>query len=370
MLSANAIQISGASLSGPGTDLLINIKAYIDIKANEVNAQLDWTGFSWPLAQATADFLSPSGRLNVNGSLDQWTSTGEAELQLGDYPQGRFEIHAAGGRTSTRLTIADGAVLGGSVSGEASADWTDGLNWDASIRTRGINPEPLLPGWPGQLNAELEINASSQAESLQIKLASMQGQIRGIPINARGGFIVTGNNVTFSHVDIRSDKAMLLLDGTATEPAGISIKFSGELPTVLLPGTSGSIEAEARYSSHPNKQALELQLEALDLAWNGYSIREVSVSTHGAGLIPALQLDALGVGYQDLLLDELSLNFSPVGERHKLRLDFSGQDFTLSTKMTVVPENASEPLNTSWPGTIDELEVGLKQTYILACMPA
>jgi len=289
--------------------------------------------------------------LNVNGSLDQWTSTGEAELQLGDYPQGRFEIHAAGGRTSTRLTIADGAVLGGSVSGEASADWTDGLNWDASIRTRGINPEPLLPGWPGQLNAELEINASSQAESLQIKLASMQGQIRGIPINARGGFIVTGNNVTFSHVDIRSDKAMLLLDGTATEPAGISIKFSGELPTVLLPGTSGSIEAEARYSSHPNKQALELQLEALDLAWNGYYIREASVSTQ--------QLDALGVGYQDLLLDELSLNFSPVGERHKLRLDFSGQDFTLSTKMTVVPENASEPLNTSWPGTIDELEVGL-----------
>jgi translocation and assembly module TamB len=364
--SANAVQISSAKISKPGTDLLINIKAYVDINANEVNAQLDWTGFSWPLADATADFLSPSGRSSVNGSLDQWTSTGEAELQLGDYPQGRFEILGAGGRTSARLTIADGAVLGGSVSGEASADWADGLIWDASIRTQGINPEPLLPGWPGQLDAELEINASSQAESLQIKLASMQGQIRGIPINARGGFIITGDNVTFSHVDVRTDKAMLLLDGNATESAGISMKFSGELPAVLLPGASGSIEAEARYSSHPNGQALELQLEALDLAWNDYYIREVSVSTHGAGPVPALQLDALGVGYQDLLLDELSLNFSPEGERHKLRLDLAGQDFTLTTKMTVVPENASEPLNTTWPGTVDELEVGLKQTYILS----
>lgn len=364
--SANAIQISSASLSGPGTDLLINIEAHMDIKANEVNAQLDWTGLSWPLADATPDFFSPSGRLSVNGSLDQWTSNGEAELQLGDYPRGRFEIHAAGGRTSARLTIPDGAVLGGSVSGEASADWTDGLIWDARISTQGINPEPLLPGWPGQLDAELEIKTSSQAGSFQIKLASMQGQIRGLPINARGGFIITGNNVTFSHVDIRTDKAMLLLDGDATESAGISMKFSGELPTVLLPGTSGSIEAEARYSSHPNEQALELQLEALDLAWNGYYIREVSVSTHGAGLIPALQLDALGVGYQDLLLDELSLNFSPEGERHKLRLDLAGDDFTLGTKMTVAPENASEPLNTSWSGTVDELEVGLKQTYILS----
>ncbi len=364
--SANAIQISSASISKPETDLLINIEGYLDIEASEVNAQLDWTGLSWPLADATAGISSSSGRLSVNGSLDQWISAGEAELQLGDYPRGRFEIHGAGGRTFARLTIPDGAVLGGGVSGEASADWADGLIWDASIRTQGINPEPLLPGWPGQLDAALEINASSQAESFQIKLASLKGHVRGIPVNARGSFIITGNNVTFSHVDIRTDKAMLLLDGNATESAGISMKFSGELPAVLLPGASGSIEAEARYSSHPNEQALELQLEALDLAWNDYYIREVSVSTHGAGLIPALQLDALGVGYQDLLLDELSLNLGPEGERYKLHLDLAGQDFTLRTKMTVVPENASEPFNTTWPGTVDELEVGLKQTYILS----
>jgi autotransporter translocation and assembly factor TamB len=147
--SASGIQISSASLTGPGTDLLININADIDAAANKVNAQLDWIGFSWPLADSTADLSSPSGRLSVNGSIDQWTGSGEAELQLGDYPQGRFEISGAGGRTSARLTIPNGAILGGSLSGEARADWTDDLAWDATIRTRGINPEPLLPGWPG-----------------------------------------------------------------------------------------------------------------------------------------------------------------------------------------------------------------------------
>ena len=142
--SASGVQISSASLTGPGTDLLINIKADIDINANKVNAQLDWTSLSWPLAEATADLSSPSGRLSVNGSLDGWTSAGEAEVQLGDYPRGRFEIQGAGGRTSAQITILDGAVLGGKVSGQVSTDWADGLVWDASISTRGINPEPLL----------------------------------------------------------------------------------------------------------------------------------------------------------------------------------------------------------------------------------
>ena len=361
--SASGVQISSASLTAPGTDLLVNIKADIDINANKIDAQLDWTGLSWPLAETTADFSSSAGRLGINGSLDEWTSAGEAEVQLGDYPRGRFKIQGAGGRTSAQIAILDGAVLGGKVSGQVSTDWADDLVWDATIHTRGIDPEPLLSGWPGKLDAEFEISADSQVDKFQIKLTSMQGQMRGVPVNASGSFIITGNDVVFSNVDISTNQAMLQLDGNTAEPAGVLMKFSGDLPTVLLAGASGSIEAEARYSSHADARVSELQLEALNLAWNGYYIREVSVSTHGAGLIPALQLDALGVGSQDLLLDEVSLNFSPEGESHKLRLDLAGQDFMLSTQMIVAPDNADEPFNGTWPGTVNELEVGINQAY-------
>jgi translocation and assembly module TamB len=184
----------------------------------------------------------------------------------------------------------------------------------------------------------------------------MQGQVRGIPVNARGSFIISDDNVAFRDVDINTDQAKLQLHGNTAEPAGVSMTFSGDLPAVLLAGASGSIEAQARYSSHPDARALELQLEALDLSWN----------SHGAGPIPALQLDAQGVAVPHLLLDELSLNFSPAGKSHKLRLALTGEVFALSTAMTMAPDNADEPFNGAWPGTIDELELGINQEYIFS----
>jgi len=364
--SANGIQVSHATLTGP--DLEINIEADIDIEANSVNAQLDWTGLSWPLASATPEFSSSLGSLSVSGNFDQWVSSGQLDVQLGDYPQGRFEIQGGGNRSSARFAVLNGELLGGSISGEAGADWTDSLVWDAAIRTRGVDPELLLPGWPGSLDTELEIIAGSQPQSLQIKLASLQGRIRGVPINARGGFNIAGNDVIFENVDIRTDEAVLLLDGNTAGAEGATVKFNGYLPAVLLEGASGAVEAEARYSSQADYPLLELQLEARDLAWNGYRVREISLGSHGAGPLPVLQLDALGVGFNDVLLEELSLDYKPATDAGKLSISLAGQDFDLGTDITVVAENTDNPFAGSWHGTFDALELGVRQEYVFSLL--
>ena len=360
------LEIPLGSLAVSGTDLAINIAADIDIETNSVDARLDWNALSWPLADATPVFVSPSGKLSVSGNFDQWTAAGQVEVQLGDYPQGQFEIEGGGSRTSARLAILNGELLGGSVSGEADAEWAEGLAWNAVIRTHGVDPEPLLPGWPGSLDAELEIYASNQPQRVQIKLDSLQGRIRGVPVNARGGFDIAGGNVTFKNVDVRTDEAVLLLDGSIVGTGGVTVKFNGYLPGVLLEGASGVLEAELRYSSHDDSPVLELQLEAQDLAWNGYRAREISVSSHGSGPLPALQLDAVGVVFQDMLLDELSLRFSPAVDAHKLGVSLAGEDFFLTADITATPENADEPFAGNWRGTFDALELGIGQAYIFS----
>ena len=331
--SAAGLVIQPSRLTVDETDLVVDIEADFNTETNSVNARLDWSGFSWPLANTNPDFSSPSGQLNLSGSFNQWTSDGQVEIQLGDYPQGRFGIRGSGDRTSARLAILDGDVLGGSVSGEANVDWAGGFDWGASIRTQDVDPESLFSGWPGRLDAEIELDAQSQPEKIQIKLISMQGMLRGVPLSARGGLSIEDDTLTLSSVELRTDEAVLKLNGAMAEPAGITVKFSGYLPSVLLEGASGSLELEGRYSSNVVRPLLDVQLEGLDLAW------------------------------QDVQLDELSLSFKPTGEQHSLQASVVTEAILLSTAMTLAPGSRDGLFGSAWRGVLDDLEMVVNESY-------
>jgi len=151
--SDSGLKIPVGKLGVAGTDMAIHVEADVDKKADRINARVDWTNLGWPLADSSPDFFSPSGNLNASGSIDKWKAGGQLDIRLGDYPQGRIEIEGGGNRTSARMVILDGDVLGGSISGEAGADWADGFAWDMAIRASGVDPEPLLPVWAGHLDA-------------------------------------------------------------------------------------------------------------------------------------------------------------------------------------------------------------------------
>ncbi len=85
--------------------------------------------------------------------------------------------------------------------------------------------------------------------------------------------------MTFNSLEVRTDEAMLELNGATAEPDGATVKFSGDLPSVLLQGAAGSLELEGRYSSHASHPLLELQSQANGLRWNGLSIDSLAIST-------------------------------------------------------------------------------------------
>jgi autotransporter translocation and assembly factor TamB len=123
-------------------------------------------------------------------------------------------------------------------------------------------------------------------------------------------------------LEVRTDEAELVLDGAVEDPDGVSVKFSGNLPSALLQGARGNLELNGRYSGFEGQTFLELDLQALDIVWNELSVSNLAVSTLDTkpdAALPALQLDATGVGSDDFLLDELSLSFSPVGDQLRSR---------------------------------------------------
>jgi len=364
--SENRLVIPASQLTVNGTGLLVSIEADIDPEANDVNARLDWSNLRWPLTDTTTTFSSEAGQLSVSGSVDDWMANGQLELQVGDYPKGLFEVRGSGDRTSASLSIPGGEILGGTLSGEGNADWSDVLNWDAAIQTRGINPEPLLPGWPGQLDTEVEIMAHSEPQQIQIKLATLQGILREVPVSARGGVQVTDAGVAFESLEFNTDQAVLELNGAVMDPEGAEVKFNGQLPSKLLSGASGSLELEGRFSSHAGHQLLELELQALDLDWNGFGVKNLAVSTTGtemSGVLPALQLDAAELAWEEQLIDELSLTFGPSGDQHELKASLLSEQVVLNSVMNMAPENRDDPFNGSWQGQLAALELAIGPAY-------
>ncbi len=342
--SGNSLQIPSSQLTVIGTDLLVGIEADIDVETNIVKGQLDWRNLSWPLKSDTPGFSSESGRMHISGTFDEWLAEGQLVVQLGDYPQGRFEIQGGGNRTSTRLRLPGGEILGGTLSGKVEADWSEEVTWSAAIQTQGIDPEPILPGWPGQLDSDIQVSAQGQPQQIKVRLLALQGSLRDVPISANGGLDIQDTNLVFHSLEVRTDEAELVLDGAVEDPDGVSVKFSGNLPSALLQGARGSLELDGRYSGFDGQTSFELDLQALDIVWNELSVSNLAVSTPDTtsdGALPALQLDATGVSLNDFLLDELSLSFSPVGDQLQIKANLLGEGFALNSLMNLENKDRS-----------------------------
>jgi translocation and assembly module TamB len=364
--SAAGLKIPTGRVSVSGTGFEANISANIDLPKDQVNARLDWRHLSWPLNSATPVFNSPSGQLNINGNVDLWAAEGSLELQLGQYPQGRFQLKGNGDRTSSRIELLDGDILGGSLSGMADADWGNGIKWSVDFLAKGVDPEPLIPGWPGQLDIDFGIKSDSQAERLQVSIESFQGMLRGTRIDARGGVDIVEENIRFDQLEFRTDDAILQLNGNATEPAGVTAKFSGQLPSMLLQGASGRVQMDGRFSSHVDQPLLELQMQGLDLAWNELDIKALAVNTveiDSKNPIPAFDLNATELLWKDELINEISLSLSPDGERNILKASLASELLDLTATIDLAPENVEIFWRSPWSGVLDDLNVVINQTF-------
>jgi len=364
--SGKGVRIPKGHLGVDGSPATVDFEANIDIAADSVSARLNWSDLAWPPTGAATDFSSRSGRLDVSGSITDWRAGGQLDIQLGDYPRGRFDIQGGGDRTSARFVIPGGEILGGVVRGEAGADWSVGLDWDAAITAKGIDPGQVLGEWPGTLDGDIRIESRGQPQRTRIAIAALHGMLRGVPVQARGGIDITESGPAFESLDVQTDKAVLKLDGAMAEPAGVEFSFDGEIPTMLLHGARGKARVEGRYSSMAAQPMLELQAQGTDLAWNDLSIGTLAASTSATADAqpPAvLQLDASELAWKDVNLDDVSLAVNPVDDQYEVNLMMTREDIVLNSVLMMKPENGELSLGGNWRGLLSGFDVDIGPAY-------
>jgi len=364
--SGQGLKVPKGRLGIDGTRTSVDFAADVDIAAETVNARLNWNHLAWPPKGSAAVFTSRSGRLDVSGGITDWRANGQLDIQLGEYPRGRFGIEGGGGRTSARFRVAEGEILGGGVRGEVGADWSGDLAWDAAINAHGIDPGPILSDWPGKLDGDIRIESGGQPQRTRIDIASLQGLLRGVPVKARGGIEITDSGLSFESLDVNTDDAQLRLDGVMSGPDGVIFSFDGELPSMLLQGARGKARVEGRYSDAAAHPLLELEAHAVDLAWNGIDVGTLAISTSGtsgAEPPPVLQLDATSVSWQDVRLDTLSLAVNPEGDQYRVDLAIAEKDVVLNSVVMMTPGSPGIGLDSDWRGLLSRFDVDVGPAY-------
>ena len=362
--SPDRLLIPQSRLAIDGTNAVVNITADIDTEANTVDARIDWQDLAWP--PVNPEYSSSAGEWVVSGDLDNWNTHGQMKIRLGDYPTGRLELDGSGDRTSARVELLRGQVLRGNITGEAGVNWSENLTWDANFRASGLDPEPVLPGWPGAIDAVFSIQSQTLPRHTRLNLSVANGQLRGIPLNASGSVSYDENGLTFDQVSIATDEALLKLDGNISTRAGASVSFNGLLPSALMNGAGGMVELDGHYSGHANQPSLTLQLAGQELAWNGYAVRDLEFSSsldRDTSPVPGIELRANGLILQETVFESLTMSLEPGPVRQNLKVQVKHPDFVVGARAEIEPQDAQDPYLSKWQGVLQELEASVLKDH-------
>jgi translocation and assembly module TamB len=354
------LQVPVGRIQVAGTDAEVRVDAEVDTVEGQLLAAMNWQNLRWPINAASPQVLSPEGQMELRGSMAQWTAAGRGVLNLGDHPPATLQLDGMGDNYSARLVLQDGTLLGGRFKGQAEVDWSTTDSWSLTLDAQGVDPEPILAGWPGRLDAKLSAAGSTAQSRVDVEIEDLNGRLRGQPIQARGGLSLEGDRLSFRQVSMDTGEARLQLDGSTADTTGVAFSFNGQLPGVLLAGASGYIALEGRFSGDAKYPDLQLSMEALDLAWKDMKVKAMSVQVSDEqrdSPVPVMDVNVTQLQWQDRLIDELSLRLQPGMDNNMLTARVASELVDLESRVNFKPEDLRDMWNSRWSGELEMLNL-------------
>ncbi|HMM45961.1 MAG TPA: translocation/assembly module TamB domain-containing protein [Candidatus Macondimonas sp.] len=252
-----------------------------------VRADLAWQDLRWP----GTPLDSPEGELQLSGTLARYDLALRALIK-GAYANGRAPATVAlagqGDRSELRIAaLTARGLLKGTVEGRGLVRWAPALSWDFDVRGRGLDPGGIDARWPGRLALDASTRGQRDAAGLQVQaeVRSLQGQLRGRPIEAKAAIAGVGSEWTLSGLQARSGRARLSGEGRWAEEVRLQARLDAPDLGDLWPDAAGRLALTAEAAGPRADPRIELtasagnvrldttRLEALDLAaqWGGWT---------------------------------------------------------------------------------------------------
>lgn len=322
-----------------------------------IKASLAWAELAWPL-EGPPIAASPSGRLALEGTLDDYSLELDAKLSGPSIPDGHWSLRANGDLHQLVLAPLRSELLGGSLQIDGALSWTNGVVWEASLAAETLDAAALHPKAPAQVAAQATSTGrwSPDGWQVDIDVASATGDWRGYPLALDGraeGSSAVGWRTPGLRIAVRENH--VLVAGSFAD----ELDFSGELslpdPGEFLPGLTGQVEGTWALHGPPATPDVILSLRAERIAYlDQIQLDAARIETSIASLAFAesrirIELDSLSLPAQNLTFHSIRLQGDGTRIAHRTTLDAEGENASLS----LVLHGALQEDTFAWTGTLD-----------------
>lgn len=289
-----------------------------------VRADLTWQDLRWP----GTPLDSPEGRLQLNGTLARYDLTLRALIK-GAYANGAepatVELSGQGDRSELRIgALTARGLLKGAVDGRGLVRWSPALSWNLDVRGRDLDPGGIDARWPGRLALDVSTQGRRDGAGLQAQaeVRSLQGQLRGRPIEAKGAIAGVGSEWTLTGLQARSGQARLAGEGRWAEDVRLQARLEAPDLGDLWPGAGGRVELTARAAGPRADPQIALEAWAGNVRLETTRLAALELAAQWGGWSRPLRLDATVRGLEsgERRLDTAQVALQGRPDAHRLSI--------------------------------------------------
>lgn len=314
-----------------------------------------WEALQWPL-RGDAPVSSPDGTLTLDGWLDAYSFTAEAELTGPRGPLGAWKLAGQGDSDGLELSRLTARTLGGELSGTGEANWASELDWTLALSARGLDPGHLAPDWPGKFGFELNHTGNLQDETLHsfTALERLEGDLRGHQLAGEARVRSLGAQLLIDHTEVSQGPNRLSAAGALGEVWNLHWDVEAPDLEAAHPAASGALTGAGALVGPRASPAIEARFEGREVAFADHSLDALTAELSFGGDTDSpleLRLEAEAIESAGRALGNLEVAAGGQAEAHRIEGDWTGP----RGEVTWTAEGALA--ETVWRGRVTDMNI-------------
>ncbi len=361
--SPERLSIDNGRLTLKGTSAEAVFSADIDVAQESLSANVEWTELEWPLGSEAPQLKSARGGIELDGDLGNWQARAGLALEAPGVAAGELGVAASGDRESARLDIVEGRVLGGSIAGQSTLNWRDGVSGQASLAITDLNTGALFPSWPGYVTAGIEASGTAAPLAFTLDVRNLEGELIERRLSGGGQLEWTAGGIQAREFQLVHGSSRVVVSGSPQAAEGLEFEFEVDELAVYNRRAAGDIRARGRVSRAQGGASLlpwqvDLSANSRELSWDQLLLEELALSVNptlnGAA---ELRATARGGSAADVPFAALELEADVDRRSQALSVRLEPLGNAVSWSASGAFEDASNPYSSPWRGQLIALDI-------------
>ncbi len=288
-----------------------------------IKVALDWRNVSWPVNDPQA--ASPRGNFNMTGTLQQYTLQANAKLKLPQETEGQLLVDGSGSDKKVDLQTIRLDVLEGQIDGRANVAWQPNVQVRVNLQGKNLNPGILSRQWPGNLQFKLAADADQRDQKMvaNVKRLAVTGQLRNHPVDLQVLGELRDDILRIKRFNLQSGPSTISVKGKLGEAMALDWNIDSPDLETLYPQASGTLKGEGKLAGKLPWPTVTADLQGSKIAYTEYSLDDLKLDADldfNRSSESTLRLVAAGGKAAGVELKNLILNGNGTRQDHKFSL--------------------------------------------------